>query len=380
MQQVTAVQSDAIALILIGIMVFYGNLQERNWRERSIFTYMLLVNGIMCSADIAAWILERMIFPGSGWLLQLSSFTYNGTMTMIGVFWLFYCDQQVMENRKNYKKRQLLYIAPAMASLILHIINIKTGWIFYYDEANVYHRGELYVIHITLASLYFALATGIVFVAAGKRNGARAKEAYGLLGFLIAPALGIIFQTMYYGISMIPFGITISMLIIFLQKIIAMITKDDLTGLDNHRSFEKQLEEKVRNVTEDQKLFVMMVDANFFKSINDTYGHDTGDEALVQIAQALRCACDDKDYIARIGGDEFVVIGLREKEKEVERLCDRISAEMEVRNSRLPYELSVSTGYDIFEQKKHKDGTALYKSADEKMYEHKRQFHESKTR
>ncbi|MBR6771723.1 MAG: hypothetical protein IKM28_10965 [Lachnospiraceae bacterium] len=48
---------------------------------------------------------------------------------------------------------------------------------------------------------------------------------------------------------------------------------------------------------------------------------------------------------------------------------------MELENAQVPYTLSVSVGYDIFEHKKHKNGTGLYKSADEMMYKNKRQFH-----
>lgn len=375
MAMISATQADVIALVLIGIMVFYGKIQERNWRERNIFNLMLLMNGLLCLADIAAWVLEGAMFPGAAIVLHISSFVYNCALIFVGGLWMLYCDQQVMENHAGYNKRKFYYSVPIALVVLINAVNIKTGWIFYYDEANIYHRGELYSIHILTAALYFVIATGIIFVAAGKKDRVQAREAYALLGFIIAPAVSIVVQVMFYGLSLIPFGITISMLIIFLQRIIAMITKDHLTGLDNHRSFERNLEDKVRSVTGQQKLFVMMVDADHFKAINDTYGHDVGDEALIRIANVLRRVSSTGDYLARLGGDEFVIIGFREKEEEIDRLSDRISEEMELENAQVPYTLSVSAGYDIFEHKKHKNGTGLYKSADEMMYKNKRQFH-----
>ena len=119
----------------------------------------------------------------------------------------------------------------------------------------------------------------------------------------------------------------------------------------------------------------MMIDANDFKGINDTFGHDVGDEALAHIAAALRRASTYQDYVARLGGDEFVIIGTRLELHEIEELCINIQEEMKVENIGLPYMLSVSVGYEVYNHKKHKNGTVLYQKADAKMYENKRAFH-----
>ena len=238
-----------------------------------------------------------------------------------------------------------------------------------------YHRGELYSIHVITAVVYLLLATGMIFYYAGKLDKAGARKAYSLLGFIVTPAVTIMIQALVYGLSLIPFGLTTSLLIIFIQQIIGMITKDHLTGLDNHRAFEKKLAECVQNRPEESELFVMMIDANDFKGINDTFGHDVGDEALAHIAAALRRASTYQDYLARLGGDEFVIIGTRLELHEIEELCINIQEEMKVENIGLPYMLSVSVGYEVYNHKKHKNGSALYQGADAKMYENKRAFH-----
>ena len=131
----------------------------------------------------------------------------------------------------------------------------------------------------------------------------------------------------------------------------------------------------IREATDHEKLFVMMVDANYFKTINDTYGHDAGDEALVHIAKTLQNACEEGDYIARVGGDEFVIIGTRESEEMVEELGWSINNRLEDKSRKTGYLLSVSIGYEIYHYRTHKTGSELYKKADEKMYENKRQYH-----
>lgn len=374
MQVLAAVEADCISILLIIVMFFFGKMQERTWRERSLFSALLFSNMVLSATDIVSRVFDGAQFAGAFWVLHLATLLYNGMLVFLGMLWLFYCDEQTLDS-KTAKKRRVLYTVPFGVILLINIINIKTGWIFYYDEANVYHRGELYIIHVMMAVTYLLTAIVVVLTAASGQERSKARESIGLLGFVVAPGLALLIQAMFYGVSLIPLGISGSLLLIFLQRIIGMITKDHLTGLDNRRAFERKLDEVIREATDHEKLFVMMVDANYFKTINDTYGHDAGDEALVHIAKTLQNACDEGDYIARVGGDEFVIIGTRESEEMVEELGWSINNRLEDKSRKTGYLLSVSIGYEIYHYRTHKTGSELYKKADEKMYENKRQYH-----
>ncbi len=84
---------------------------------------------------------------------------------------------------------------------------------------------------------------------------------------------------------------------------------DDLTGLANRRSFDRQLDLEVRRAARlGYPLAVLMLDLDGFKRLNDTQGHQAGDDALVRTAAALRAAARDIDIVARYGGDELAVI------------------------------------------------------------------------
>jgi len=94
------------------------------------------------------------------------------------------------------------------------------------------------------------------------------------------------------------------------DKMETMSLTDSLTGIANRRSFDRSLEvEWRRAVRRKTPLALLMIDVDFFKKLNDRYGHPYGDECLVQIAQALQSALPrTADLLARYGGEEFAVI------------------------------------------------------------------------
>lgn len=89
-----------------------------------------------------------------------------------------------------------------------------------------------------------------------------------------------------------------------------LMNSDGLTGLSNRRHFDEYLElEWRRAMREQQQLSLLMIDVDYFKAYNDSFGHLAGDEALRQVAEALRGACSrPTDLPARYGGEEFVLV------------------------------------------------------------------------
>ncbi|MFC3032191.1 diguanylate cyclase domain-containing protein [Pseudoalteromonas fenneropenaei] len=85
---------------------------------------------------------------------------------------------------------------------------------------------------------------------------------------------------------------------------------DPLTGVGNRRALEQEIWQTL-NALENKTAayFAAFIDLDNFKHINDTHGHDAGDRFLLAICQRLKSGCDESDFIARIGGDEFVIFG-----------------------------------------------------------------------
>ena len=116
-----------------------------------------------------------------------------------------------------------------------------------------------------------------------------------------------------------------------LAKAVAKESKEDpLTGLSNRRHFEVELKSWITRLNEGGGDFaVFYVDLDRFKSINDTLGHDAGDRLLISVANMLRRLTQQTDLIARIGGDEFVILKpLGDSALDISSLADAIVAEM----------------------------------------------------
>jgi two-component system, chemotaxis family, response regulator WspR len=89
-----------------------------------------------------------------------------------------------------------------------------------------------------------------------------------------------------------------------------LMNSDGLTGLSNRRHFDEYLELEWRRATREQtQMSLMMIDVDYFKAYNDTFGHLEGDEALRQVAKAIRASCSrPSDLPARYGGEEFALV------------------------------------------------------------------------
>jgi len=84
---------------------------------------------------------------------------------------------------------------------------------------------------------------------------------------------------------------------------------DTLTGLPNRRMLRDRLEQEIKRCRRDiHQLAILFIDLDHFKEVNDTLGHDSGDQLLVQAGQRIRACVRESDTVARMGGDEFTVI------------------------------------------------------------------------
>ena len=123
-------------------------------------------------------------------------------------------------------------------------------------------------------------------------------------------------------------------------------------------------------------MFLMLMDVDDFKIINDKYGHLEGDKALIQIAHILNSAINNthKNYsLARYGGDEFVIVGNIRNKDEVAQLINQIEEEEKKYNKETnnKYNIKLSIGYAL-QNDNHTSVEDLIKEADALMYAKKR--------
>lgn len=119
---------------------------------------------------------------------------------------------------------------------------------------------------------------------------------------------------------------------------------DPLTGLANRRELDAVLERVFREATRSGlPVSILMIDIDKFKSINDTYGHDSGDQVICTLAETLRSLCRGTDTVARMGGDEFVCVLPDTDLHEAEMVADRIQKSIS-KSANKPCDYSVSIG------------------------------------
>lgn len=155
-----------------------------------------------------------------------------------------------------------------------------------------------------------------------------------------------------------------------LQKVQEAASTDALTGIANRRSFEETLEREVaRAERTGEPVSLVMLDLDHFKLLNDTYGHQLGDDVLREVAQALATHCREMDFPARYGGEEFTVILPNCGLDEVEASATRLWAGVTTGAHSVP--LTASAGYATYPDHA-ATGRALIGAADEALYRAKR--------
>jgi diguanylate cyclase (GGDEF)-like protein len=148
---------------------------------------------------------------------------------------------------------------------------------------------------------------------------------------------------------------------------------DELTGLLNRRGFVSALDAELLNANDDHPVSVLLIDLNDFKEVNDTLGHQRGDDLLIGVGRLLRSNVYAIDTVARLGGDEFAVImpGLNGSDAyaAAEKLRRAINAPIVVGSMSIAVEASIGVSTGPLQAD---DTTTLLRFADIAMYDAKR--------
>lgn len=152
------------------------------------------------------------------------------------------------------------------------------------------------------------------------------------------------------------------------ESIIYLSYHDQLTGLYNRRFYDEEL--KRLEHSENFPMTLVLADVNGLKLTNDAFGHQAGDDLLVNISQILREDGKEGDIIARVGGDEFVMLWPRNDEVQTEQRISRIHDRLLSAKSVHHTILSVSFGWAVRKSKK-ETMTYIFTEAENNMYQHK---------
>ncbi|MCW8977571.1 MAG: diguanylate cyclase, partial [Marinobacter sp.] len=159
------------------------------------------------------------------------------------------------------------------------------------------------------------------------------------------------------------------------RKLRIMAHYDALTGMPNRVLFADRLQQGMALTRRQSgKLAVVYIDLDEFKPVNDAFGHEAGDQLLVEVAARMRSELRQEDTLARLGGDEFAAIVMNVQddaslETLLVRLLARVAEPVWVADHSV--EVSASIGYTLFPQAEDLDGDQLLRQADQAMYQAK---------
>ena len=343
--------ANIVCLIIFGIMLARDLLnvdrQEKQIKyDHALVSFMLYFVSDTLWAAIDSGLIKATMF----WVILTNSLNYL-LMAAITYMWLRYvmAVEQVPNRERKINKFAVLF--PFLVSTVALVVNyIVAPGSLINDDLTATTALSVYLVAVP----YIYIAAIIVYTMRKAKSEVNRQEKRRHIYIGIFPLMvvfgGMLQMILLPTTPIFCFSCTILMLIIYIQSMETQISIDPLTSLNNRGQILRYISQEPSH-KDDKKTFVVMIDVNDFKKINDTFGHAEGDKALIIVADSLRNVVKNlhmPTFLGRYGGDEFIIIAHPYAEKELESLVDEIRAQIKelCEKNEARYLISVSAGYD----------------------------------
>ncbi|MCR4793105.1 MAG: diguanylate cyclase [Lachnospiraceae bacterium] len=371
---------DGFALIVMLILLYTSIISFDNTQDVRFMKRALIMLFSVLLFDFFSWLMDGRKGSTIHVLLNIDITLYYIAQIYAVIVWAQYVQYRVMRRVMSRQNVWISIVLPLGAVFVLLITNPLTHYTFSISAGNTYDRGPLSA-PIALLVMGYLLFTSIwvMYKRSKELLGSTRREYAILAGFVIPPFIGAVIQMSHYGISLIWPMTTISMLLLYINRSRDEISIDALTGLNNRGSLDKYLLERVHE-NSDERLTLILMDVDKFKIINDELGHDMGDVALREVAEIIRQSFSSgHNFIARYGGDEFVVVIPQvDDPRMIDGFMRSLTTNVEHFNSTgdFPIQLSISCGTAFYPKNEIHTPEDLLKAADAQMYEEKERHHQ----
>lgn len=345
-------EASVVCVIIFSIMLFRDlfnmDRQEKQIKyDHALIAFMLYFVCDACWAAVIAGILPKNHFT-----VLSTNFANYVLMATITYTWLRYVMAvEQVPNRDNPRTLFFILLPFNLATIALIATYLLKPSVLLNDH-----------LELQLGYSAFQIAVPVIYIAAVlvytlrrafvEENPMERKKHLFVGFFPMMVIVGGLFQILVLPETPIfCFCCAILMLVFYINAMQTQISTDPLTSLNNRGQLVHYTMQKSNLHMEGRRTFVVMFDINDFKAINDNYGHAEGDRALVIVADALKSVVKRHNapaFLARYGGDEFILISHPAADEGVEPLIaeirERINAKCREENT--PYALLIGAGYD----------------------------------
>lgn len=368
------VQANLACIAILGLILYKINHGIDRQTSTVILRRLIYVLLAYFFTDSNWALLEGGVFPRTKLVMYVSTIIPYILIVCSSFYWFVYCE--IIQQNKYIITKKGMFISsiPIIVAVVLIVSATFTGIVFYFDESGRIQYGPFYSILVLIPVGYMVYASIRGFYRAYHEGRYLDHSVYLVIGvFPLIPVITGVLQAIFIYIPFMCYGATFSVLLVYLTNLENLISMDSLTQVNNRNQMHRYLIRKMKNETPGLSLYLMIVDIDHFREINEIYGHIEGDKALVRVANAMKDACQahrNRFFVSRFGGDEFIIIAETEYKGEVNWLSDKIRSNVKYMNEKAeaPYDLSVCVGIAEYDYSSPVPIPSLIARADTDLY------------
>lgn len=361
-----------ISLLILAVVLFNNiRIGGENRARQRLFRALIICTMLLLIINAAMVIMEKSNSAAAPAVMYYLRTTVLFLCVLFCEFWACFCTYR--SGRRIRGRGFFVLSLPLLLITGLLAFNFGNGMLFKSST----DQGPLF--SAISGAVIFYIGYALIITWRGKKNMEQREYYPYIIGPVAIAALGVAkFIWAFDGAVVWP-AVTLGLLVLQLFALDEKMNIDHLTGLHNRKYLDAYIEDLIsvyRNAQgpqENRNFAALMLDIDNFKTINDTYGHVQGDMVLVSASKLLKKSVRRGDFVARYGGDEFMIVLDRCGPQTPDRVMRRLKENVCQYNSEsnLPYELSFSIGCKIFTNVKGLTAKDIFKTIDELMYVHK---------
>lgn len=275
---------NGVSIAMLALLLWQIRRRETGQHTSTIvFKATIWVTILLCLSDFFAAFFRGKTFTGARPLIESFNILFLASGVMICCLWLWYVVVMTSEGRIKPIHFTIM-LGPAAIIVMSILLNPLTHFYFTINEENLYVRGTGVILQWAVAGAYVLAATVASLINCKRTNNSLKKVTFRSLSLFIIPTfVGVVIQCACYGVTSIQIGIAFSMLLIFMESETSLVSKDDMTGINNRRALNMYISSQLEK-SKVVEMSVMVISTNEYHAINDVYGHLEGDEAVRTIA------------------------------------------------------------------------------------------------